>query len=185
MWKDIRGFEGIYSIDEYGNIKNNKSNKLIKPYLSNKGYKLIDLYKNKKKYKFSVHKLVAINFVPNPNNYPIVLHKDNIKTNTYYKNLIWGTYSENNKQAIKDGLNKVPTPDNRKYYEICNGNKEDRIVCFGVNEVVENIGYGNNGIVRNLLFREDKIKTGLYQGYKVRKIIKPIIIKPISFNNLN
>lgn len=185
MWKDIVGYEGFYSIDEYGNILNLRTNKLISGYINNKGYKIVDLYKEGKREKFLVHRLVALHYVPNPNNYPIVLHKDNIKTNTYYENLIWGTYSENNSQAIRDGLNTVPRPDNRKYYEIYNGIKEDRIICCGVNEVIENIGYGTDSIVRNLLFRQEGIKQGRYENFKVRKVIKPIIIKPLSFNNLN
>ena len=51
-----------------------------------------------------VHKLVALAFVPNPNNKPIIMHIDNDKANPNYKNLKWGTISENTKQAFDDGL---------------------------------------------------------------------------------
>ena len=180
MWKDIIGYEN-YEINEYGDIRNKVTNRILSPYISNKGYKLIDLSKNGIKTKYSIHKLVAIHFVPNPYNLPIVLHKDNIKTNTYYKNLEWGTYSENNRQAIKDGLNTVPRPDNRKYYEIYNPHYiNDRVVCYGINEVIEKIGYiPSDSGVRSLITRESTIRDGEYKGFKIRKIN---IIKPISFN---
>jgi hypothetical protein len=51
-----------------------------------------------------VHKLVAEAFVPNPNNYPIVMHLDNQKTNNNSSNLKWGTVSMNTTQAYQDGL---------------------------------------------------------------------------------
>lgn len=51
-----------------------------------------------------VHILVAEAYIPNPNNYPIVLHKDNNKKNCCVKNLKWGTIQENTQQAYKDKL---------------------------------------------------------------------------------
>lgn len=178
MWKDIIGYEGLYLINEYGDIYSQISNKLLAPYISNKGYKIIDLVKDGVRKKYSVHKLVAIHFVPNPYNLPIVLHKDNDKLNTYYENLEWGTYSDNNRQAIQDGLNFVPIPDNRKYYEIYDDNTS--VVCCGINEVIKEIGFGNDSYVRNLLFRHQKIKEGKYKGCSIRK---KDIIRPIRFTN--
>lgn len=176
MWKDIIGFEGLYKINEYGDVFSIRSNKLLSPYITNKGYKCIDLQLNGRKSKFSIHKLVAIHFIPNPNNYPIVLHKDNNKLNTYYLNLKWGTYSENNSQAINDGLNKVPIPENRKHYQIYNDSEV--IECYGAKEIINTIGYGTDNIIRNLLFRNQPIKQGKYIGYKIRKAK---VIKPIRF----
>lgn len=175
MWVDIQGFEGIYQLDEFGNIKSVITNELKNPYLNNKGYKCIDLYKDGKRYKYLIHRLVAIHFVPNPNNYPIVLHIDNVKTNTYYTNLQWGTYSENNAQAIRDGLNKVPIVDNRKYYKIFN-ESGDYILCYGTNQIIDTIGYGTESIIRNMLFRQTPIHSGEYAGYKVERTIVPFII---------
>ena len=51
-----------------------------------------------------VHILVAETYLPNPNNYPIVLHKDNDKSNPKLTNLEWNTISKNTKDAFKDGL---------------------------------------------------------------------------------
>ena len=182
MWKDVIGYENIYQINEYGDIKDLRTGKLRAPYVTKKGYKSIDLYdKDRKREKFLIHRLVAINFIPNPENLPIVLHKDNVKLNTHYSNLKWGTYSENNSQAIRDGLNTVPRPDNRKYYELYDEESGDRELCYGASNIIEKIGYGNDSMIRNLLFRRTSIREGEYTGYKIRK--NENIIQPISFEN--
>ena len=171
MIKDIMGYEGIYQINEYGDIRRVNDFKLIHPYITNKGYKAIDLHKNGIRTKFLIHRLVALHFVPNPNNYPIVLHKDNIKLNTHYSNLEWGTYSQNNAQAIKDNLNKVPTPDNRKVYAVFDESYEDINICFGAKEVIQ-LTNTSESIVRNCLNRESAIANGPYSGYYIGKLCK-------------
>lgn len=134
-----------------------------------------------KKYKYTIHRLVALHFVPNPDNLPIVLHKDNVKMNTYYQNLKWGTYSENNAQAIRDGLNVVPKPDNRKYYRIYNN--RNNIICHSIHNICETIGYGTDSCARNYIFRETPITQGEYKGYYLRKVKnKAIHFNPIYFD---
>ena len=169
MFKPILGYEDLYSIDEFGNVLNLRTNNLMSFYISNKGYKIVDLCKDNKRKHFLIHRLVAETFIQNPNNYPIVLHKDNNKLNTHYTNLKWGTYSENNSQAIKDGLNKVPRPDNRKDYKIYSNDRIKR-VCKGVNEVINQIGYGTDSTVRNMIFRKESIKSGKYEGCYISKV---------------
>lgn len=51
-----------------------------------------------------IHILVAETFIPNPNNYPIVGHKNNIKSDNRVENLYWTTYAENTQKAVDDGL---------------------------------------------------------------------------------
>ena len=176
MWKNIEGFENIYLINEYGTIKSLKTGNIMKPYLTNKGYNAIDLSKDGKKYKFLIHRLVALNFVPNPDNYPIVLHLDNDKLNCHYTNLKWGTYSENNSQAIRDGLNSVPRPDNRKHYMVYNDSTS--IVLHDVNGIIENGNYGTESIMRNVIFRNEELKGGKFKGCHIKQID---IIEPIRF----
>ena len=84
MWKYI---SKDYIINEYGIIKNCKTNHILSPYINNRGYKIIDLSINHQRQKYLVHRLVALCFIPNPYNYPIVLHIDNNKLNCYYQNL--------------------------------------------------------------------------------------------------
>ena len=156
-----------YIISEYGDVFSIYTQAILSPYITNKGYKSIDLVINGQRTKWLIHRLVAFTFIPNPNNYPIVLHKDNNKLNTHVSNLSWGTYSQNNAQAIRDGLNKVPRPDNRKLYEIYT--KGYHIICNGVKEVMDKTGYDNDNTIRNYIFRNTPISCGRYSGFYVRK----------------
>ena len=166
MIKDIIGFEGIYQINEYGEIRRADNFKIIRPYITNKGYKSVDLSKNGTRKKFLVHRLVAVHFVPNPNNYPIVLHKDNVKLNTHYSNLKWGTYSENNAQAIRDGLNTVPITDTSKAYALFNNELNDFHICCGAKEIAQ-LAKTTESVIRNCHFRGTAISKGPYAGYYV------------------
>lgn len=92
-WKDIVGYEGIYEISNAGIIKSiknnkNKKEKTLKHFVDN-NYHRVCLCKNGHKKRFMVHRLVAEAFIPNPNNYPEVNHKDENKENNYVGNLEW------------------------------------------------------------------------------------------------
>lgn len=104
-WKDIKGYEGLYQISSLGRVKSLarstknqycKSNYIMKSEVQKSGYKKIGLYKNRKQTYFSIHRLVAEAFIPNPNNYPCVNHKDENKNNNNVINLEWCTYEYNN-----------------------------------------------------------------------------------------
>ena len=171
MIKDIKGYEGIYQISDSSEVIITKTGEIKKAWINNKGYKCVDLSKNGKTKHMLLHRLMADAFVPNPNNHPIVLHKDNDKLNTSPDNLVWGTYSENNAQAIRDGLNSVPRPDNRKLFTIVRADGSDATpFCFhGLDATMQEIGYGNAQVGHNLVHRHDKIKQGIYKGCYVER----------------
>ena len=114
IWKDVEGYEGIYQVSNFGRIKSigrkNCSNvclkdKILNPTLEYKnGYKRVCLCVNKTENKKRVHILVAKAFIPNHNNYPIVNHKNGIKTDNRVENLEWCTYKQNAQHAIQTGL---------------------------------------------------------------------------------
>ena len=98
-WKDIKGYEGIYQISNKGRVKtlgNNKTKKeKIRDGKIDRGYKRISLCKNGKEKKYSIHRLVAEAFLPNPDNLPVVNHKDENKLNNNVENLEWCTQEYN------------------------------------------------------------------------------------------
>lgn len=100
VWKDIEGFEGRYQVSDCGNVKslsfrNQKISKNLAQKTNNQGYKIVQLCKRKRNMPFLVHRLVAMAFVDNPNNYPIVNHKDENPLNNHVDNLEWCTHSYN------------------------------------------------------------------------------------------
>ena len=100
IWKDINGYEGFYQISNYGRIRSFKKidNKwfYLKPWVQNSGYEVVSLAKNTVHQKYLVHRLVAENFIPNPDNLPCVNHKDENKLNNHSDNLEWCSYEYNN-----------------------------------------------------------------------------------------
>lgn len=95
--KDIKGYEGLYAVTEDGQVWSYRSQKFLKPYnKSNHGYEKVNLYKDKVSTTYCVHRLVAETYLPNPNNYPCINHKDENKLNNHANNLEWCTYKYNN-----------------------------------------------------------------------------------------
>lgn len=100
-WKDIKNFEGLYKINNKGEIYSTKSNKKIKPIKQHTGYYHVSLCKNGKIYQKRVHRLVAQTFIPNFLNKPDVNHIDMNKSNNCVENLEWVTKKENNQKMFK------------------------------------------------------------------------------------
>lgn len=94
--KDIPGFEGKYAVTEDGRVWSYKHSKFLKPKPVN-GYYMVDLFKDgiDKKYQVTVHRLVALTFIPNHDNLPCVNHKDESRTNNHVDNLEWCTFKHN------------------------------------------------------------------------------------------
>lgn len=99
-WKLIEGFGGTYSVSNYGDVKNNRTGKLMKPRKNEKGYLHIGLTTNGKQKNMRVHRLVAQAFIPNPENKPQVNHIDFDKENNCVNNLEWVTNKENTQYSI-------------------------------------------------------------------------------------
>lgn len=118
LWKDIVGYEGVYRVSSLARIKRlkttytqksvwgeitvNRVSRIHNYHINDRNMPRVQLSKNGINKIFSLSRLVAVAFVPNPKNLPIVCHKDDDPVNNYYKNLFWGTQQDN----IDDKCNK-------------------------------------------------------------------------------
>ena len=101
VWKDIKDYEGIYQISNFGRVKslNYKSTgpeKIMKLQEHKNGYFTVMLYKDGRQKRVLVHRLVAEVFIANPYNLPCINHKDENTSNNHISNLEWCSYKYNN-----------------------------------------------------------------------------------------
>ena len=102
-WRDIKGYEGLYQVSNLGRVRSER--KILKGTPDKDGYLRVALCKNGTRKYFGIHRLVAIAFIYNTNNYPCVNHRDENKTNNRAKNLEWCTIAYNN--CYGDRLKRV------------------------------------------------------------------------------
>jgi len=104
IWKDIPGYEGLYEVSNLARYRK-YSTKRIHAINSNRdGYMVAWLTKNSSRIGTGIHRLVALAFIPNPNNYKEINHIDGDKSNNSISNLEWCTRSENIRHAFDTGL---------------------------------------------------------------------------------
>ena len=122
-WKTKSGFSK-YKISDNGSVKSidrtirdtlgrlqHKKEKILKPKVDKDGYYAVYLYDDNGKVHYCrVNRLVGELFIPNPNNLPVVNHKDGVKKNNLYTNLEWATVKENNDHAIINKLINTNIP---------------------------------------------------------------------------
>jgi hypothetical protein len=112
QWKAVKDFEGYYEVSSKGQVRSvdriikrthPKSGKEFDQIQKGKllsqglvrGYLTVGLYKNGEGKSYRVNRIVALAFIPNPNNFPFVGHDDDVKTNNTVENLYWTTALEN------------------------------------------------------------------------------------------
>jgi hypothetical protein len=120
IWRNILGYETFYQISNLGMVRSFdrevnciygskaiKKSKILNLF-TRKGYLLVGLDDGIKQKQYSVHRLVAIAFIPNPENKRCVNHKNSIRSDNRVENLEWATHSENNLHAFRVGKRTHP-----------------------------------------------------------------------------
>ncbi len=107
-YRESKSYPHLFLVGEDGSVMSKRrKGKLLKQNKHPHGYMHIATYDGGRKGKAicaKVHRLVAECFCENPENKPIVHHKDNNKSNNHFSNLEWTTYKENTQRAVDDGL---------------------------------------------------------------------------------
>lgn len=116
IWENIKGYEALYAVSNFGRVKTwtkitPRNIKILEGIKSQEiqgiGYRHVHLCKNGKRENFLTHRLVAVHFIPNPENKPEVNHIDSDPSNNHVDNLEWVTASENMKHHYKSGRSNI------------------------------------------------------------------------------
>lgn len=146
IWKDIIGYEGYYQISSFGRVRslkriiidknNNKhtiNEKILKPHKSIQGYLTVSLLKIRNNKRIRIHRLVALHFIENINNYSQVNHKDFNRENNNVDNLEWMTPSQNVKYSWDNGR----YGDSKLITKEANKKCSKKVLCVDLNTVFE------------------------------------------------
>lgn len=167
----IEESNGDYYITRTGKIYTDYGNnmyypmkvfKILRPHDKTKGYWYVNIKdKNNKMVSRRLHVLLAKAFIPNPNNYPCVMHLDDNGFNYKLSNLYWGTISQNTKMAFDNGKahNDKGFDDSQSMpvnqYDTLTGTL---IKEFGsINEAAKEVGMTVTGIIRQCRYKKESI----------------------------
>lgn len=169
IWKDVVGYEGYYKVSNLGDVRSIERNgtkiggQILSPFNS-RGYIRVILSNNNIYKKISVHRLVALAFIPNPENKPCVNHINGIKSDNRIENLEWCTIRENNVHAFNMGLKTALKGENHIH---------SKLTSIQVNEI-------RNEFMQN---RKRGIKKALSLKYNVSLQNICNVIKGKSYTN--
>lgn len=156
IWKDIKGYEGYYQVSNQGRVKSlNRTvsknynprrirERILKVRPDKDGYLCVTLSVDNVKKGFPVHRLVAMTFIPNPENKRTVNHIDGDKTNNCVENLEWATDLEQTVHGIRLGIINPHHTKNRRRRRVIRG---DGIIYDSIKEAAEK----NNLFTSNII----------------------------------
>ena len=170
MYKAIKGYEGIYEVNESGQVRSvdrmtkckgggvrKREGKELKLQKNHYGYGTVLLSKNGVAKTFQVHRIVAETFLPNPENLPEVHHKNHIRNDNRAENLQWATRAKQKYEHWKSAMSK-----GRKKTKL-------RVVGHGINKVFASSMELQRelGINQSYAFQIAKGKYKQTKGYRI------------------
>lgn len=156
----LKDYEGLYNITSNGDLYSlyKNKNKLMSSRVDSTGYLRLTLSKNGKETKFSVHRLIALSFIPNPENKPCVNHINAIKTDNRIENLEWCSYKENLIHAQNLGLMNYQKVQGENHFRSSLKNKDVIDIKAKIKKGVKNCDIAKEYNI--LSSTVSKIKTG-------------------------
>lgn len=167
--KDIKGFEGRYTISNLGIVRSKLTNIVMKPNITKFGYARVNLRKAKsREYKsYFIHRLVASHFLDNPTNLPEVNHKDSNRLNNVVTNLEWLSKEDNIRHSfiyghashkeLRNPNSKLNQEDIKAIIALHNTNrfyntqiaKMFKVSSSTIDNIINNVTWSNNGTNRD------------------------------------
>ena len=139
IWKDIEGYEGLYQIDNMGNVKSlkdrygNYREKILKPGKDKGNYLQVDLHKNGKRKTYYVHRLVAETFLTKIPGKEFVDHINGIRDDNRIDNLRWCTHRENDRFPLSRKNKSENNAWKGKSGELHHSSKQ--VLCIELNKI--------------------------------------------------
>lgn len=155
VWRNVVHYEGLYEVSNLGRVRN-KDGHIMAQFNNGNGYMQLSLTKFGKSYHEYVHRLVAMAFIPNPDNKPQVDHRDTVRSNNEVSNLRWVTASEND-------LNEC-TVEKKRHSNSCKQVQciETGKIYFSTSEVARQFGLKG---IRDHLMGKSKSFAGYHWRY--------------------
>lgn len=154
-WLPVVGYEGRYFVSNIGRVKNAYGKILRADTRLKTGYKYVILRNGTSGFHANIHRLVAMAFIPNPDNLPIINHKNENRADNRAENLEWCTQSYNLRVSTKfQGL----------YRSILQKDKAGKVIgrYASIHEAARTIGNPN---IATSICRCARIRAGLKEGY--------------------
>lgn len=179
IWKDVLGYENLYQISSYGRVKGLERNcftKNRKPFLLKErilknqkmtgGHLFVGLSKDGVVKLMSVHRMVAIAFIDNPEQKKCVNHINGLKKDNRVENLEWSTHSENIYHAIN--VTKVHKPPPALGIKGKDNNRSKKVLCINTGEIYDSAGEAGRAL-GTYQSNISRVCNGLYPHYKKLK----------------
>jgi len=147
-FKPILNYENKYGISPKGKVYSFYLKKCLIPNIGRDGYYKIELNKDSIRFKTSIHRLLGITYIPNPNNYLTIDHIDRNKTNNTLSNLVWANskqqaYNRGDRNDNKLGHKHIHLRKDTLKYRVLINQKQENKIDKTFNNLEEAINYRN------------------------------------------